>query len=207
MGKSRYDYFEAFEQIVGYACDEAQALERVVMNFDPSTVFEEMNSMHVIENNADHVNHAIYKNLIDEFITVIERDDILLLAQCLDDIVDSIEDVLMTMYMYDVKEIFAPAIEIVSLIGKSTNALRIAMMDFRNFKKSPTLQTLLVDVSDYEEAADKKYVEAIRTLHVKYSHDPMYVMVWESLVRLMEKCCDKCAHAGDVMSTVIMKNS
>ncbi len=207
MGKSRYDYFGAFEQIVGYACDESQVLERVVMDFDPDTLYDEMNAMHTIENNADHVNHAIYRNLIDEFITMIERDDIMQLAQYLDDIVDSIEDVIMTMYMYDVKEIFAPAVEMVSLICKSTNALRIAMVDFRNFKKSPTLQTLLVDVSDYEEAADKKYVYAIRTLHVKYAHDPMYVMVWESLIRLMEKCCDKCAQAGDLMSTVVMKNS
>ncbi len=207
MGKSRFDYFEAFEKIVGYACDEAQALERVVMNYDPDAIEDEMNAMHTIENNADHVNHDIYKNLIDEFITVIERDDILLLAQCLDDIVDSIEDVIMTMYMYDIKEIFPPAIEMASLIGKSANALRIAMVDFRNFKKSTTIQTLLVDVSDYEEAADRKYVDAIRTLHVKYLHDASYVMVWESLVRIMEKCCDKCAQAGDVMSTVIMKNS
>lgn len=207
MSKKKFDYFEAFETIAGYAYEEASSLERIFLEYDSSKVREEMKAMHVTENAADQVNHEIYKHLIDEFITQLDRDDILLLAQCLDDIVDSIEDVMMRMYMYEIKEIFPPAVEMVSLIKKSVNALRIALADFPNFKKSETLQRLLVDVSDYEEAADKKYVKAIRNLHVRHSDEPIFVMEWENLIGLMESCCDKCAHAGDAISTVIMKNS
>lgn len=205
--KDKFDYFSAMEKIVGFACDEATALDKVLRNFDHDKIFDEMNAMHLIENEADKVNHEIYDRLAAEFITPIERDDILNLSQYLDEIVDSIEDVMMRLYMYDIHEMYAPALEMSSLIEKSTNALRVAMIEFGNFKKSETIKQLLIDVSDYEEAADKKYVMGIRHLHTEHTDDAVFLFTWENLLVRMEKCCDACAHAGDVMSTIIMKNT
>ncbi|MGI6216424.1 MAG: DUF47 domain-containing protein [Coriobacteriales bacterium] len=207
MSKKKFDYFDAMEQVVGFACEEAKTLERVLNDFHPDSIFDEMNAMHVIENNADLVNHQIYNSLASEFLPPIERDDILLLVECLDDIVDNIEDVMISLYMYNVNEINRNALEIASLIEKSTNALRVAMVDFRNFKKSNTINTLLIDVSDYEDDADKKYVMAIRRLYTQNADRPLYISVWEKIITNMERCCDSCAHAGDVMSGIIMKNS
>lgn len=207
MSKKKFDYFDAMEQVVGFACEEAKTLERVLNDFHPDSIFDEMNAMHVIENNADLVNHQIYNSLASEFLPPIERDDILLLVECLDEIVDNIEDVMISLYMYNIDEINRNALEIASLIEKSTNALRVAMVDFRNFKKSNTINTLLIDVSDYEDDADKKYVMAIRRLYTQNADRPLYISVWEKIISNMERCCDSCAHAGDVMSGIIMKNS
>ena len=205
--KDKFDYFEAMGRIVGFACDEAQALEAAMRSFDPDKLFDQMNEMHIIENEADKVNHEIYDRLAAEFITPIERDDILNLAQQLDEIVDSIEDVAMRLYMYDIREMYDVALEMASLIERSCNALRVAMIEFGNFKKSETIKQLLIDVSDYEEAADKKYVMGIRHLHTLHSDNVMFVVTWENMMVRMEKCCDACAHAADLMSTIIMKNT
>ena len=205
--KDKFDYFEAMEKIVGLACEEAKALEKALQNFDPEKLFDQMNAMHLIENEADKVNHEIYDHLAAEFITPIERDDILNLSQMLDEIVDNIEDVMMRMYMYNVLEMYGPALDMVSLIEKSTNALRVAMIEFGNFKKSETIKQLLIDVSDYEEAADKKYVMGIRHLHTQHADDAVFLFTWENMLVRMEKCCDACAHAADTMSTIIMKNT
>lgn len=208
MGKkNKFDYFDAMDRIVGYALEEAEQLQDILNNFDPDKVFDQMNDMHKIEDAADLVNHEIYDSLAKEFITPIDRDDIVNLSELLDDIVDSIEDVMMHIYMYDIKDVHPSAFDMVSLIEKSVNALKVAMVDFRNFKKSDSIKSLLVDVSDFEEAADKKYVMAIRRLHAMHPDSSMYVMTWENLISKMEKCCDACASCGDAMSQVIMKNS
>lgn len=205
--KEKFDYFSAMEKIVGFACEEASTLDRVMREFNPDKIFDQMNAMHLIENEADKVNHEIYDRLASEFITPIERDDILNLSQQLDEIVDCIEDVMMRLYMYDIREMYSPALEISSLIEKSTNALRVAMIEFGNFKKSETIKQLLIDVSDYEETADKKFVMGIRHLHTKHKEDLEFINTWENMLVRMEKCCDACAHAGDMMSTIIMKNT
>ena len=207
MGKGRFDYFDAIENIVEYACKGAEKLVHIVRNYDPESIFEQMNEMHKIENDADIVNHEINDRLAVEFITPIDRDDILALSQCLDQVVDSIEELTMRFYMYDIQKMHHSATDMVMLIEKSVNALRVAMVDFKNFKKSKTIQKLLIDVSDYEEAADKTYVMALRRLHVEHRDDPLYVMEWDAVIARMEKCCDACAHAADMMSTIITKNS
>lgn len=207
MAKNKFDYFEALDKIVGYACDEARELLRIMQTFDPATIFDQMNEMHHIENSSDIVNHEIYEHLAIEFITPIERDDILLLAERMDEIVDSIEDVTMRLYMYDVQEIPAPVLEYADLIVRITEALHVATQEFKNFRKSATIRDMLIQVSDLEDEGDRKYVMALRHLHTRHKNDGPYVYDWENIVSMMEECCDKCAHAGDAMSTVIMKNT
>lgn len=70
-----------------------------------------MVTMHEIEHSADLEAHEITKRLAKEFITPIEREDILLLVHKIDDITDCIEDVLLHMYMYNVRVIKEDAIK------------------------------------------------------------------------------------------------
>ena len=34
----------------------------------------------------------------------------------------------------------------------------------------------------------------------------MHVLVWSRIYEHMEKCCDACEHAADIVSTIILKN-
>ncbi len=206
MSRQRFDYFDAMAQIVDHACEGAEKLVKIVREYDSEKIFDDMTDMHQIENAADSINHAINDNLIKEFITPIDRDDILELAQYLDDVVDNIEELPMLFYVYDVHNMHHSATDMVMLIEKSVNALRIAMVDFKNFRKSKTIQKLLIDVSDYEEAADRTYVKTLHDLYVDHADDPLYVIIWDNIITRMEKCCDACSRAADKMSTIITKN-
>ncbi|MGI6220304.1 MAG: DUF47 domain-containing protein [Coriobacteriales bacterium] len=208
MAKDKFDYFKAFEEITELCCQEAATLLDSMKTFDPSRMFDDMNDLHRIENEADKINHAIYDHLAKEFITPIERDDILELADRLDDIADTIDDVMMRLFMYGITKIRAEGIEVAEIIVKSCELLREAMKDFASFKKKAgQINELLIEVSDLEDVADKRYVMAVRKLHIDYRDDPSYMFTWENMMVRLEKCCDACAHAGDTMRSIIMKNS
>ncbi|MDR2672043.1 MAG: DUF47 family protein [Coriobacteriales bacterium] len=207
MAKIRFNYFDAFERMAEYACKEAELLHQIYRDFSPETVVGNLAKMHDIENRADGENHEIYKHLANEFVTPIEREDIITLAQDLDNIVDYIEDVVQRLYMFNVQHIPQAAIDMVVLIEKSTTTLLAALKDFRNFKKSKTLERLLISVNDYEEEADKTYLEAIRDLYLNHTDDPVYILAWNNLYTRMEKCVDTCENTATVISTIIMKNS
>jgi len=208
MAKDRFDYFKAFEEITALCCQEAETLLESMKTFDPNRMFDDMNALHLIENEADKVNHAIYDRLAKEFITPIERDDILELADRLDDIADSIDDVMMRLYMYGITKVRQEGIDVAEIIVKSCDLLKLAMADFANFKKkADEINKLLIEVSDLEDVADKRYVMAVRKLHIDYRDDPSYMFTWENKMVRLEKCCDACAHAGDTMRSIIMKNS
>ncbi len=142
------------------AVKEADLLIEAIENFTEAEDLRGiMDRAHAIEHEGDEVNHAIFKTVATDFITPIEREDIIELSQYLDNIIDYIEDVMQRFYMYDVHFMHHDAEEFACLIKKSCVALDKAMVDFRNFKKSKTFKQLIVDVNTYEEEADRLYLQ------------------------------------------------
>jgi uncharacterized protein Yka (UPF0111/DUF47 family) len=163
--------------------------------------------MHEIEHAADGVNHEIFQHLATEFVTPIDREDIANIAHLLDNIIDYIEDVCQLLYITNVSYVPRDAVEMAVLIEKSCEALVAVLRDFRNFKKSKTLNQLLVNVNDYEEEGDRLFIEATRDLYVNHPDEPLYVIAWNNIYARMEKCTDACENAAEAIMTIILKNS
>jgi predicted phosphate transport protein (TIGR00153 family) len=207
VAKARYDYFDALARQGEYACEEAKKLVDVLRSFDPQAVPEQLVAMHAIENAADEQNHQIFTHLAKEFITPIDREDIIEMAHRLDDIVDYTEDVLQQIYMYDVQVLYEKALPMAVLMERSTAALYGALGEFRNFKKSAPLAEKIIEVNNYEEEADHLYTESIRDLYKNYSDDPLYILMWSNVFSRMERCTDACENVADMMATIILKNN
>lgn len=207
MPKLKFNYYDAFERIGEYACKEAEMLNKVLRNYSPDEISDWVVKVHEVENMADEENHHIYRSLANEFVPPIEREDIITLSQQLDNIVDDIDDVVQMLYMLNIQEIPDPPILMGELIEKSCTALYAALKDFRNFKKSKTLDQLIISVNDYEEEADRVYFNAIRELFVKRADQPTYIMAWYHIMVRMERCVDAAEHAADTVATIIMKNT
>ena len=181
MGKrDKFDYFDAFEKQTEVAVQEAELLIEAIESFTEAEHLKEvMERAHELEHKGDEINHAIFKTVATDFITPIEREDIINMSQYLDNIIDYIEDVMQRFYMYDVHFIHHDALEFAHLI---------------------------IDVNDYEEEADQLYMTVIRKLHTHDRENPMRVLVWSQIFDRMEKCCDSCEHAADTMNSILLKN-
>jgi len=75
--KKNNDYFEILIELIGYSCEASSLLERTINNFRMSKIDEKIEEMHKIEHNADLKKHDMINRLSKEFITPIERGDIL----------------------------------------------------------------------------------------------------------------------------------
>lgn len=205
--KEKFDYFDAFEKQTKLAMQEADLLIEAIEKFtEAENLRGAMERAHELEHEGDEINHAIFRTVATDFITPIEREDIIDMSQFLDNIIDYIEDVIQRFYMYDVHFMHHDALEFACLIKKSCKALDTAMEDFRNFKKSKKFKQLIVDVNTYEEEADQLYLQVIRKLHTHDRENPMRVLVWSQIFDRMERCCDACEHVADTMNTVLLKN-
>lgn len=205
--KNKFDYFDAFEKQAQVACKETDLLLETVEQFTSASELEPtLKRAHDIENDGDDVNHQILKNVATDFITPIERGDLIELAQCLDSVTDNVEDVIQRLYMYDVHFMHPDAVEMARLINKSARALSRAMGDFRNFKKSKKFRGLIMEVNECEEQADLLYLTSIRRLYTTDQDDAVRVEVWSRILDSMERCCDQCEHVADIMNNIMLKN-
>lgn len=205
--KNKFDYFDAFQQQAEVACKEADVLLEALENFtDGDELKALLDKAHKIEQEGDNVNHSILQNVAVDFITPIDREDIIVLAQRLDTVIDDIEDTIQCLYMYDAHKVLDASIEMAELIKEAAEALYRVMDDFRYFKKSDKVRELLEEVNQCEERADFVYLTSTRKLYTEENENPMRVIVWSRILDRMEKTTDACEHVADTMSDIILKH-
>jgi len=204
----KFDYFTALEAQGDFAVQEAVLLNEIFDQFDQTKMPVWLQQMHELENSADMKIHEVYTNLATEFITPIDREDILATGQRLDDIVDSIEDVLLKMHMFNVQQIPEPAVSFARLILSASTALVKLLTEFKTFKKSNNkVREYIVEVNDIEEEADRLYAETMNSLYRDHTDEPLYVIIWSNLFGQMELAIDNCEMVADGLDTIILKNT
>ena len=204
--KSDNYYFENFIQCVECGCQAAMMLEENLANFDVNRLSENLDELHKIEHDADKKKHEMMGVLVKAFITPIEREDIILLSQCIDEVTDQIEDVLIRIYINNVHTIRPEALQFTKVIIRCCKVLKEIMEEFANFKKSKTLHGLIIEINALEEGGDRLFIDSMRRLHTEVA-DPLEIIAWREIYNFLEKCCDACEHVADAVESVIMKNT
>lgn len=204
--KSDNYYFENFIQCVECGCQAAMMLEENLANFDVNRLSENLDELHKIEHDADKKKHEMMAVLVKAFITPIEREDIILLSQSIDEVTDQIEDVLIRIYINNVHTIRPEALQFTKVIIRCCKVLKEIMEEFANFKKSKTLHGLIIEINALEEEGDRLFIDSMRRLHTEVT-DPLEIIAWREIYNFLEKCCDACEHVADAVESVIMKNT
>lgn len=204
--KKNNDYFEMLIELIEYSCEAASLLNDTISNFKISQIDSKIKEMHEIEHNADIKKHDMINRLSKEFITPIERGDIIELASEIDNVTDAIEDVLVRIYMFNISVMREEALEFSNLIVKICNETSNLLKEFRNFKKSSEVSKLIINISDLEEEGDRIYTKSIKGFYSSII-DPIKFITWKETFEYFEKCCDACEHVADTVESVIMKNT
>ena len=201
------EYFEGFVLGMESACKAAEYLERLVESYDPEKLGEQVEEIHAIEHEADLNKHTLMQKLAKEFITPIEREDIILLLQQIDNVTDFIEDVVRKMFMYNTKAMRTEAQEFAAIIKQCCYESRDALKELPGFQRnSERLFQAIVKVNDYEEQGDRLHCAAMRRLYCENA-ESLERITWTKLFDWMEACCDACEDVMESVELVVMKNS
>jgi len=206
MRKRDNYYFDTFVKLMNFSCKAADLLYEIVTNYDAKQIKAKMEEMHNIEHSADVARHEMMGKLLKEFITPIDREDIMAMADAIDTVTDSIEDVLMRMYMYNIIEVTDYARKMTEIIVKCCTLLKEAFAELPNYRKSKKLHNLIVEINRLEENGDALYTEAIRDLYLS-AKPYKEIVAWDNTYHYLEKCCDTCEDVSDVIEDIIMKNT
>ena len=151
-----------------------------VKNFDPAKIKEDMDKMHDIEHEADTKKHEMLAVLMKAFMTPIEREDIMLLSSCLDEVTDKIEDVVLRMYCNNIHDILPAAIDMARIVVDSCEEMVILLEEFKNFKRSKSIHEHIIRINTLEEDADRLFIQAMRELH-EHEDDPINMIKWREI--------------------------
>lgn len=204
--KSDSYYFDCFIQCAEYSCRAAQLLCDILEHYSLDTIEEEMKQMHHIEHLADGVRHELVNNLVKAFITPIERDDILQLSSKIDDVTDSIEDVVIHMNITQVAQIRKEAAPFAQLLKNCCGAMLEVLKEFKDFRKSKVISERIIALNCLEEDGDNMYIRIMKDLH-KSEADPLQVLIWREIYTRFEDVCDMCEDVGNIIEGIIIGNT
>lgn len=156
------------------------------------------------ETKGDSIVHETIVELNHAFITPIEHEDILLLAEKMDEVIDEVEEVTIYFYMYGLTESDEYVDEFRKYLGLSTEELytAIELLVTRQLKK---IKEHTVNVKSYEGICDTVERNAIRNLFKKHT-DPIKIIKYKDIYEMLEKSVDACQNVAKALDIIIMKN-
>ncbi len=206
MAKGDKFYFENFNDVSSLSKKASEYLVECLQNYNLEKAEEMLSKMHEFEHSADLKKHEMMAALAKAFVTPIEREDLNLISHKLDDILDSLEEILQKFYIYNIKKVPASAVEFAEKLVYSCDLLGKIMKEFENFKRSKQILPLIIELNDVEEECDKIYLKSINEL-TKNPEDLLETISLCKIFDCFEVCADATEHVGDCIETVIMKNT
>ena len=156
------------------------------------------------ETKGDSIVHESIIALNHAFITPIEHEDILLLAEKMDEVVDEMEEVTIYFYMYGLTESDEYVDEFRKYLGLSTEELLTAI-EFLVTRQLKKIKEHTVNVKSYEEICDTVERNAIRNLFKRHT-DPIKIIKYKDIYKMLEKSVDACQNVAKALDIIVMKN-
>ncbi len=206
MAKSDKFYFKNFKECASLSLKAANYLVECLQNYNNEKLPKMLEEMHQIEHEADTKKHAMHDMLIRAFVTPVDREDLDMLSHQIDDVTDTIEEVLQKFYIYDIKEIPSDAVSFSQSIVKACELICKITNEFENFKKSKNMRPLIIELNTIEEECDKLYLSSMRKITLS-EMNALDVISWRKIFEHLEACADACENVGECISSVIMKNT
>ncbi len=208
MAKSDKFYFENFAASTALSKKAADYLVTCLETYDSANIETMLAEMHAIEHEADGKKHEMREALAKAFVTPVDREDLDMLSHNLDEVTDSIEEILQKFYIYNIKEAPAATVEFAKKLVRSCEILCELMGEFENFKRSKKILPLIIELNDAEEECDRLYLSTVREMTQNATDaNALYVTFLYKIYDCFEVCADACEHVGECVGSVIMKNT
>jgi predicted phosphate transport protein (TIGR00153 family) len=204
--KKQYNYFEKMTDLAQFSNEASKKLVTLVNDYDYTVLPAKSEDIHITERNGDAIVEEIIEELAISFITPIDREDILLATNSLDDVLDGINEITYLFENLVIETLRPRTADFVALIEEATEKLVVATKEFAKFKNSKTLKAMLKEVNEVEGNADKLYSALTKDLYAN-EKDAIEIIKWRDIYNRLEKIVNDTEKATDIIGGLVIKNS
>ena len=159
-----------------------------------------------LEELGDEIIHKIMTELHQAFITPLDREDIAILGERLDDVLDCIEEAARYMVEYKVSHPTASAKHLSLLISLCSDIVVKSMEILRT--RGSKLQQLIPlkdQLNNLENEADRVTSQAMANLFESY--DAINIIKWKEVYGQLEGATDRCEEIAVILEGIVIKHA
>lgn len=157
------------------------------------------------EREADQLVIETSERLKKTFITPMDREDIQLLVEQLDNTIDDVKEIMDKMCMYQVGTPTEGAIALAKIVAKSSDEIEKSISYMGSLKKNYLkVEARATKVLELEERGDVIYHEEMAKLFTECK-DPIEIIKWKEILNSMEDVIDGCEKLVGTFRRVVLK--
>ena len=172
---------------------------------DPTKLEKYLKEVKNLEHAADRVTHDIAAKMRHVFITPIDREDFFMLTSTLDDCVDDIQDVVLSMKLYHAGIGSKLPVRMSDILVEMAEELIVLFRLLKDIDKNEIeIGQRTRKLNQLESEGDAIYRQSISDLF-DGSHDVMEIIRWKEIMEAMEDTCDRAEKVSNLIKEVVMK--
>ena len=206
LKENRLDYYDEFIKNAEIAVEIVTEIKRYTESFNINTSKEIEEKVHKLENEADKNFHETLDFLAKDFLPPIEREDIVLLANRIDDIIDYLDEIAINFNILNVVSLRDDFKQFIETINKLSILLKEMLEKFRDKKNYGEIHKLIIEINNFEENGDKIYEKSIKSLF-KNETNSIEILRWNTIYNSLENCIDSFENVANTVGEIILKNT
>lgn len=200
-----FDLFNAHANEISQGSDALIALLKT-LNESPDDAAKHAEAVDAIEARADEITHKTVSLLHSTFITPLDRDEIHRLISSMDDVLDTMQDVAQTVFMYDIRRAPPEALQLGEIISECVRHLVKAVGLLSNMKNGPEILAACRELARLEGEADHVLRDAMSKLF-RADIDVRELIKLKAIYVLLETITDHCDDAGNTLEAIVLENA
>ncbi len=197
-------FFDLFIQHGELCVKGGKELVSLMTNFDD--LEHRVHAIETIEKQADKVTHATLELLHKTFITPLDRDDIHQLITRMDDILDLMEDVGQTIWLYDIKQITPEAKRLAELCQTCCEKVLASVSLLHNMANAREILNICAEIDRLESDADHVMRAAMSKLF-REEPDVRNLIKLKAIYEILETVTDRCEDVANIVEGIIVENA
>ena len=195
-------FFDLFERSVANVATATKELSAFLEEFN--NVPQNVTRITDLEHEGDYITHLIMEELHQTFVTPLDREDIALLADRLDDMMDFIEDAANAMLLYRVEQPTRRAKELGLILVKIGDELVTAVPCLRKRSQMKHMLKHCVEINRLENEAD--HVVRLALAELFENMEIPDVIKWREIYGHLEDAVDRGEDVANVLEGVVLKH-
>ncbi|MEI7809750.1 MAG: DUF47 family protein [Verrucomicrobiota bacterium] len=198
---------DRFQELLEAAAQESHESVRLVIEMMKSPRnTQNFDDLVLARRKEKKISEQISAELVQTFITGLEREDIEALARGLYRIPKAAEKLAERLVIAGAHMDGVDFSKQADMMTKATDALHEMIKQLRDMKDLEKIKRLYDRLQYVEAEADKTMNDILRDLYAG-KFDPLRAMVIRDVYELMEKVVDRCHETGNVVMHIVLKNS
>ncbi|MFN8672181.1 MAG: DUF47 family protein [Candidatus Sericytochromatia bacterium] len=195
-------FFDLFNQLSTTLVDMTNEFDKFINDYDNKDKY--IANITEFEKKGRKISEALLKELIYNYITPIDREDVHALTKLLNSIVEHVNAATVYFDLYKIEKINSYVIELAKRLKDAVGEIKYLMDHIEDMSAVEKVYPHIEKLREIEEEGDVIYRDAVRELFSR-SDNPLNIIRWKDVYHRLENAVDKCSDTGSIMLGMILK--